>query len=91
MSGNSPKQLEARPRNAQRSIKLGDACSAPTPTDGVAGSFEHWVTSYVFAEIADEGRGALKKGRNVLAVHCHQTDGGQGIDVGLVLVRQASE
>ncbi len=30
MSGNSPKQLEAKPRNAQRST------SPPTPTDGVA-------------------------------------------------------
>ncbi len=36
MSGNSPKQLEAKPRNAQRSIKSGDACGPPTPTDGVA-------------------------------------------------------
>jgi len=30
MSGNSPKQLEAKPRNAQRST------GPPTPTDGVA-------------------------------------------------------
>ena len=36
MSGNSPKQLEAKPRNAQRSIKSGDACGPRTPTDGVA-------------------------------------------------------
>ena len=35
MSGNSPKQLEAKPRNAQRSIKSGDACGPRTPTDGV--------------------------------------------------------
>ncbi len=36
MSGNSPKQLEAKPRNAQRSIKSGNACGPRMPTDGVA-------------------------------------------------------
>jgi len=44
MSGNSPKQLEAKPRNAQRSIKSGNACGPRTPTDGVAA-------------IPDQGRG----------------------------------
>ncbi|MBN2560802.1 MAG: beta-galactosidase [Phycisphaerae bacterium] len=56
-----------------------------------AGSFEQWVCSHILAEITVDGRRALKKGRNILAVHCHQTGGGQGIDVGLSLVVEAGD
>jgi len=46
---------------------------------------EWFVTDYELIDAAAEIRKALRRGRNVLAVTCHQTSGGQYIDVGIVL------
>jgi len=43
-----------------------------------------YSTDYEFVPLTATGRAALRPGRNTLAVHCHQTTGGQYIDVGLV-------
>jgi Glycosyl hydrolases family 2, TIM barrel domain len=45
-------------------------------------------TDYEEVAISPEGRAALKAGKNLIAVHCHQTRGGQYIDVGLVEVKK---
>ena len=44
--------------------------------------------SYEEISISDEARMTLKRGKNELAVHCHQTGGGQSIDVGLIEVKE---
>ncbi|MBB5351837.1 hypothetical protein HNR46_002076 [Haloferula luteola] len=43
-------------------------------------------TNYEIFEISEAAKAALKPGRNLISVHCHQNQGGQYIDVGLVEV-----
>lgn len=48
-----------------------------------------FVTEYEAVPLDAAALKLLRDGSNVIAVHCHQTGGGQNIDVGLVLVRKA--
>ena len=54
-----------------------------------AAAAEGYTTGYMFVPLSDAA--ALKPGNNVIAVHCKQTTGGQGIDVGIVDVRESTE
>ena len=43
---------------------------------------------YDVVDMLPAGKAALKPGKNSLAVHCHQTTGGQYIDVGLARIKE---
>ena len=45
-----------------------------------------YTSGYVEVSLTSEGRKTLKAGINTLAIHCHQTVGGQCIDAGLIHV-----
>jgi hypothetical protein len=49
----------------------------------LAGKVTGFNADYVEVPVSDEARATLKTGKNTIAAHCHNTVGGQGIDVGM--------
>ncbi|MFG0332684.1 MAG: glycoside hydrolase family 2 protein, partial [Maioricimonas sp. JB049] len=56
-----------------------------------AAAFEGYVTEYKVVPLDEQAKTLLRKGENVLAVHCRQTAGGQFIDVHVVDGRNVPE
>jgi hypothetical protein len=52
---------------------------------------ESYNTAYQPFDISEQARASMHPGKNLLAVHCHQTVGGQYIDVGLVSVKPGEQ
>jgi hypothetical protein len=46
-----------------------------------------FTTQYRNIELSKDQRALFREGKNTIAVHCSQTSGGQGIDVGLTLLK----
>jgi len=46
-----------------------------------------YICNYDTFPLTPEGKAALKPGKNIIAIHCHQTVGGQYVDFGLVDVQ----
>lgn len=50
----------------------------------LAATASGFTSAYEWVALNDAGKSALRAGKNLIAVHCKQTRGGQYIDVGLV-------
>jgi hypothetical protein len=57
----------------------------------LAATVKGHIGSYEELTIAPEARAALKPGKNTIAIHCHQTGGGQAIDAGLIELKESSK
>ena len=47
-----------------------------------------YTSGYKTVALTEKATKAFKAGANIVAVHCHQTRGGQFIDVGLILIQE---
>jgi hypothetical protein len=73
-------------RNAQ--FQLHHDEDAEIYLNGVlAAQAASYSTNYFETNINSAAIAALKPGLNTMAVHCHQTEGGQYIDVGIIILR----
>jgi len=57
----------------------------------LAARVEKFSTGYEEIPISEEARRALRPGKNVMAIHCRQTRGGQYIDAGIVRLIPAEQ
>jgi hypothetical protein len=53
----------------------------------LAVSRKNWTTGFIVCDIAPAAMKALKKGKNIIAMHCNSMRGGQHLDVGLIAVK----
>ncbi len=56
----------------------------------LAARAEGYNTDYEEMAISEAARAAIRPGKNVLAIHCRQTGGGQSIDAGLAAIKLRS-
>ena len=75
----------------QTNLRIHHDEDAEVYLDGIlAAKVSGYVSDYENVPIRPEARATLRPGKHVLAMHCHQTTGGQYIDAGLVEVEASN-
>ncbi|HEY3395936.1 MAG TPA: hypothetical protein VGK58_24750, partial [Lacipirellulaceae bacterium] len=78
-------ELDELPENGQFMLSIHHDENAEVYINGkLVRTLRGYTTAYRPVALAKETRDALQVGRNTIAVHCHQTGGGQYIDVGII-------
>ncbi len=79
--------LEKRSRHTQRLLALYHDEDVVIYLNGQKVLEQKGYTrNYINVPFGPEAKNALRRGRNVVAVHCRQTAGAQNIDVGIRLL-----
>jgi hypothetical protein len=74
------------------SLRLHHDEDAEVYLNGVeAARLPRWTSGYVEVGLSPEAVRTLHPGRNVLAIHCRQNNGGQYIDAGLVEIVKGAQ
>lgn len=82
--------LDEVPRNPALYV-FHDEDSEIYINDQVVAKYSGFITKYVVKPLDKKAAAVLRKGRNVIAVHCRQSTGGQAIDVHLIDGTEAPE
>lgn len=80
-------ELDSMPSEGQVSLRIHHDEDAEVFINGQAvASLDGYTTGHVTVLLGSDDVQALKRGTNVIAIHCQQTGGGQYIDAGLSVV-----
>ncbi len=83
-----PAQPRAAPNWNDLHLRIHHDEDAEVYLDGLlAAKVSGYLTDYETVPVDSQARAALGPGKHLFGVHCHQTTGGQFIDVGLVELR----
>jgi len=77
-------ELDSKPLHAPQLLIHHDEDAEIYVNGKLVAKLDGFTSAYGLIPLGRDAGGGFKPGRNVLAVHCHQTGGGQYIDVGLV-------
>jgi len=81
--------LDSLPRDGELGLTIHHDEDAEVYINGtLVTSQKGYVGGYKAVALTEKATQAFKAGTNTVAVHCHQTRGGQFIDVGLILIQE---